>query len=401
MGLVDQGLFSASNLLISVLLGRWLSEEQYGAFSISFSIFLILSSVQVGLIFDPMVIYGPTRYKSNIIGYLQKLIYYQLILTSMVSLVLIVVAQYFESHLRNSFVSIAICLPFILLYWFFRQACYMQLKPEIAARSSIIYSIIIILGLFFEKNFDMLSASNGYILMGFASIISSLTTASSLKMLKIIPAQDADRAIIFTHWNYGKWLVVSNVAVALSSFIYAPILGIISGLSDAAIFKSLQNFIQPIQQLMVVINLLVLPKLSSYRTENIKPSFINELKQLFKTYLIVVSGYFILLTPFSALLLQLTYKNTLYSGFAYLIPIWGIATIISILPRTLGTLFRVYEKSDYILWAKGISVIFLLTFGMLLIKFYNLEGAVISILISVILESIFMVLLYNKISIGY
>src|ERR1019366_3825617 len=53
LALLDQGLISGSNFLIGILLARWLVPEQYGAFSLAFSVFLLLSYVYHSLLSEP------------------------------------------------------------------------------------------------------------------------------------------------------------------------------------------------------------------------------------------------------------------------------------------------------------------------------------------------------------
>ena len=40
---LDQGLISGSNFLLTILLARWLAPEQYGAYALSFAIFVFFS----------------------------------------------------------------------------------------------------------------------------------------------------------------------------------------------------------------------------------------------------------------------------------------------------------------------------------------------------------------------
>ena len=48
LAVLDQGLISGSNFLLSILLARWLRADQYGAYALSFAIFVLLSFLQQG-----------------------------------------------------------------------------------------------------------------------------------------------------------------------------------------------------------------------------------------------------------------------------------------------------------------------------------------------------------------
>src|SRR5689334_9161376 len=60
---VDQLLTSGSNFLGSVLLARWLSASEYGAYALAFSVFLLLSSIHGSFVIDPMPVFGPSVYR--------------------------------------------------------------------------------------------------------------------------------------------------------------------------------------------------------------------------------------------------------------------------------------------------------------------------------------------------
>src|SRR6266487_6590370 len=78
LALLDQGLISTSNFLMSVLLARWLTATQYGAYALGFSVFLFLGSVHGALLVEPLMVLGPTSYRDHQRAYLGALILIQL-----------------------------------------------------------------------------------------------------------------------------------------------------------------------------------------------------------------------------------------------------------------------------------------------------------------------------------
>ena len=74
LAVVDQGLFSVSNFLFSIMLARWLLPETYGVFSIVFSLFLLISGWYNVLILEPMSIYGASRFRDCLISYFRTLL---------------------------------------------------------------------------------------------------------------------------------------------------------------------------------------------------------------------------------------------------------------------------------------------------------------------------------------
>ena len=73
--ILDQGLISGSNFVISILLARWLVPEQYGAYAVAFGIFVLLSLVYQSLVLEPMAVFGGSSYRDCLRGYLRSLLW--------------------------------------------------------------------------------------------------------------------------------------------------------------------------------------------------------------------------------------------------------------------------------------------------------------------------------------
>src|SRR5690242_14243325 len=72
LAFLDQGLNSGSNFVVSLLLARWLTSEEYGAYALAYSIFLLLSGFHNALILEPMSVLGPSSYRRRVPEYLGK-----------------------------------------------------------------------------------------------------------------------------------------------------------------------------------------------------------------------------------------------------------------------------------------------------------------------------------------
>jgi len=59
--LADQAVFSGAMFIVNILLARWTSPKEYGAFAVLFAIFGILSGFHSALIIERMTVYGSTR----------------------------------------------------------------------------------------------------------------------------------------------------------------------------------------------------------------------------------------------------------------------------------------------------------------------------------------------------
>src|ERR1700736_6849789 len=121
LAILDQGLISGSNFLIGILLARWLIPAQYGAFSLAFSVFLLLSYVYHSLLSEPQGVFSGSAYRHCLRGYLKALLGIQAILT-VFGLVLLggsAAVVYFMGKadgLPGALAGVAIASPCILFF---------------------------------------------------------------------------------------------------------------------------------------------------------------------------------------------------------------------------------------------------------------------------------------------
>src|SRR5207244_1084817 len=72
---LDQGMFSVANFGANILLAKWMSKAQYGAFAVAFALFLLLGTFHNALIIEPMLVFGNDRYGKRLKRYLGALLY--------------------------------------------------------------------------------------------------------------------------------------------------------------------------------------------------------------------------------------------------------------------------------------------------------------------------------------
>src|ERR1700692_3392326 len=77
--IMDHGLISLSNFLLGIVLARYLGSEQYGAYALAFSTFVLLTLVHSALAMEPMSVFAPSIYRKTLREYLGLLLRLQII----------------------------------------------------------------------------------------------------------------------------------------------------------------------------------------------------------------------------------------------------------------------------------------------------------------------------------
>src|SRR5438477_212183 len=73
--IADQGFFAGSNFILNIVLARWLSPNEYGAFGVAFSIFLLVGTLHSSLVTEPMTVFAPGKVRERIQSYLGVCLY--------------------------------------------------------------------------------------------------------------------------------------------------------------------------------------------------------------------------------------------------------------------------------------------------------------------------------------
>ena len=216
LAILDQGVFTGSNFVISILLARWLSPEQYGSYAVAFAIFLFILTFYQALLLEPMLVFGGSVYRNCLRGYLKALLKLHLGLSLGIVFILAVsagVALKLEpaSSLPSALVGVAFAAPSILLFWLVKRTFYLKLSPAPSAGAAVLYCVLTMGGLAFVYKHGLLSVFSALMLMGVGSLGASASLLIYLK-LRLSSSQEAPGVLEIgsRHWNYGRWALGAN-----------------------------------------------------------------------------------------------------------------------------------------------------------------------------------------------
>jgi O-antigen/teichoic acid export membrane protein len=262
---LDQGLISGSNFLVGVLLARWLLPEQFGAYALAFSLFLLVSMLHQALLLEPQKVFGPSVYSGNPHKYLGILLWFNAAIGLVVFIILGVSAWVAlllgtSVSLSRALAGVAFAAPCILLFWLARGAVYVNETPEMAAKGGFLYSLLVLVGLVLTFRRGMLSPFTGFGVMGLAALLTSLVLLIQLRPILTLGENHHEfKRVAEQHWRYGRWVLGSSLIGWVSGDIYYPLISLFAGVAAAGALKALMNLALPASQTYVALSQLFLP----------------------------------------------------------------------------------------------------------------------------------------------
>jgi O-antigen/teichoic acid export membrane protein len=261
---LDQGLFAVSNFLVNVMLARALSAADYGAFVASYAMLIAAAVIHGGLLTDPMIVFGAERYAPWFADYMRLLRRHHQVVTGVAALVLAAIAGavgwWGYPTVAAATIGMAVALPFVLLSWLARRACYARGRADWAAMTSAFYCAIVVGGVFVLNETAALSAFSAQMLMAAAGLIAALP---ALALLGRAPTQRMPSSMVAQvradHWAYGRWYSGSQALNWLTGYGWYLLVPVWGGLEASASLRALLNLLLPIMHVDVAMNGLFVP----------------------------------------------------------------------------------------------------------------------------------------------
>jgi O-antigen/teichoic acid export membrane protein len=333
---MDHGLISGSNFLLGIVLARYLGSEQYGAYALAFSTFVLLSLIHSALAMEPMSVFAPSIYRKTLREYLGLLLWVQIV----GSVILVACAgaggALFHllgehSHLISAIEGIALASPCVLIFWFARRAFYLQFRPGQALIGSIVYSALLCFGIWALAAAKLLSPFAAFVVMGTAALLTGVLLLFRLhptRSRKAIAKVLSLREVATQHWQYGRWAFVSSLFVWVPWNGFYSVVAHFSGLAESGALRALLNLAMPMTQTYAAFSLLFISQAARLAHEKGWEAVKIQAWRITQLYTLGSSAYWILICIFRTQLISLMYAGH-YQEIAPLVPVVAVASILS------------------------------------------------------------------------
>lgn len=383
--LTDQGLVSGSTFVLNICLARWLGREQYGAYALAFSIFLFLSSFHNALLLEPMSVYGPSEYRKSLPEYLGQLLRLHFAMTGVVAVLVCIATAGMELFARRTqlfpgFWGISFSFPFILFFWLWRRAAYLEAKPNVAIRGAVIYAATTLGFVGLLERFRWLSSFSAFAVQAMAGVAASLVLIWNIRP-RLVSRAHSLSSVFRRHWRYGRWVVVSSFVFWLNGGAYYVIIGAMLGMENVAGLRAIQNFVLPVTQFLTATSLLLLPRVSSRFSDRDRPGFRRSIAWITVLFTGGATGYGIAIVVFGRRLIEMVYGGGRYTEYSYLLPWLALGVILTAAAQGPMIAMQAMQSPSEVFIGYAVGAMTILP-GIVLIRYYGVLGAALGLALS-------------------
>jgi len=392
---LDQGLFAASNFALSLLLARWLPSAEYGAFAVAYAAFLLASIVHTGFLTEPMLVTGSARADEDQTPYVNLMLRSHWRYAGAAGLAVVVVGTAMAAFgvvAAASVIALGVAGPFIAFQWLLRRACYMQLRPALAAYGGGVYMLAIVAGLFVVEATIGLSGPAAFGCMGAASLASGVWLARRLG----VSGRSGARARwdeLADHRAYARWAVANGFlgwVPANALYLLLPFWG---GLEATAALRATMNFTLPLVHTFGALGLVLTPMLVRARERTDYGRTVGRVAMACAGVAVV---FWVGLGMTGPWLMTLAYAGR-YDAYASLIWVVGALPIAYGLSAVLGAALRALERPDRLFWGLAVASLNTLVIGGALVARFGVPGAAVGRLVAAISLPIVAAVLLRKV----
>ena len=376
--LVDQAVFSATNFLTGIIVGRSCTKEQFGLFSLGFSIWLFVMSLQTWLIMTPYMVYSPRLEPGELACYTGSTLMHQAAISLLALVALALGAALLglgvgPRGLAPVVWTLAAVISFILLREYIRQISFANFRYHIALLLDVVVSVAQLGGLLLLSSLGLVSASSPYWVIGAACALAasgwlvSLRSSFSLHLGRAI----ADFSL---NWKFGKWVFAGGLLWVLGMELYPWILTACHGSSATGVWAASFGVASVANPLLFGLMSFFGPYLARSYAEGGAPGLRRGLFRSCTCSTLMVAPLSLALLVYGEPLLVGLYGRQ-YAGHGAVVSVLALNLLVSSFAFSFSKALYAMERDDQDCDVNLIALFVLATLGLWLVKTLGPVGA--------------------------
>lgn len=267
LAVCDQALFAGTSFAFTLLLARWATQNDFGAFSVAFSVFVLLQNVFEGLVYEPFGVYGAGRLAQYFDAYVGRLLVGHIFIGGTLAGTAIVIGVALglagQPTLSGAFLGMGIATPFLLLRILTRQSLYVTTRVHWSVLVGVAYLVCSVTTLALLRHGGLLTPFSAFLALGTGSLVASaiVVLAFLAPVWRSSHPELAPRRLMADHFRYGGWAIGERLLLWLQSNAFFLELPLVAGLHAGAAYRALSTLTLPANLTIAAMATALLPAL--------------------------------------------------------------------------------------------------------------------------------------------
>jgi O-antigen/teichoic acid export membrane protein len=386
LALCDQGVISVTNFVTAMLIGRSCGKAELGIYTLAWSILSLANGISATLIASPCTLLGPHFGRARRRRYFGSLAVHQIVLSMALAFVMSAAASlfartgWFSNDISSGIRMIALVIIFTSLRDFVRTISFAQLRTAWALSIDVIASVIQLTGMFLLLRLRLLGVSPAFALLGVAAIVTSgiwvALNRESIRLDVRLFLPDLKR-----NWAFAKWLLGSAVAWQVATYFYPWMLAAFHGTSATGDWAACIAVVAAANPIFLGLNNYISPKIATVYATNGVTHMRRYVHRCCLTFAAILLPFVLTMAGAGRYLVARIYGNS-FNAATIIIVILGLNMLVNAVtsPIAQGLFNLKCAKADMLV--NVISVAFLFTLGVPIVKLYAASGAAVALLVS-------------------
>jgi O-antigen/teichoic acid export membrane protein len=401
----DQVLAIGGMFVVNLALARACSKEEYGIFTLSYSVFTFLAGLHSAAILETYTIYGSGRYHGSLRKYERLLWRTNAWLAAGVSALLLLswltMRWLYHAFASPALLGMGLTCGVLLTAAFLRRTFYIRRRPDLALRFSSAFFVSCVALLVLAMRFGLLNGLSAFVITALAWMMAALfvarenpgrvDSADASDFLQATPGYWSE------HWKYCRWALVTALVFQFTGQAYFWVVAAFLSLKDVAELRAMYNLVQPVEQGFVAIMLLVLPQMALRFAAGESEKLRHMWQQCSLAFLSISSLFALMVGAGSYRLLHLVYGGK-FDDAAPLLRWYVLLPVVMGLGHAANVALKATERPQAVFHAYLTSGATTFLLGIPLVFRWGLRGAIYGMLLSAVSYAVTLALSFYRIS---
>ena len=385
LALFDQAVFSGSNFLTTVMIGRFCGLDQLGVYSLAFAVLIFLAVIHESLIWTPHTNYSQPLKHDDRPEYAGTILFIQGLFTLAGVTVLLVLAGLLSAGFGPAGLApvmwvLAAAAPCYLLRELIRRLLLARLEVAKVLVIDVMVAIVQFGGFLALYWYGGLSAATACAVVGIACLVISVGWFATTATRFVIRPRNVGGQLR-RHWSFGRWICASQMADSAHNYALHWLLAVALGTAATGVFAACSSLVLIFNPLVLGIGSVLVPRASQVYADGGN----DEIRRVvWKTTAFLAAAMTVIclgLALFGDSALQLLYDGEGYAGHGLIITLLAVATLAGTFSFAADHGLWVIERPDINFMVRASGLAITLTVSFLLIGKWGIVGVAIARLI--------------------